>query len=294
MNVLVTGGLGFIGSHLCDQLWQDGHSVTVIDNRSNNARVGEHICADICHFLVRPDLKAMDCVFHLAAVSRTPPAVSDPLRCHEVNATGTLHLLEKCRRECPDARIVVASSNVVYGAWTAYKASKLAAENYVSVYNELYGMNSIALRFANTYGPHMRWDDVACFASLRRSMVEKGYLEITGDGEQSRDWVHVQDIVAGCLAAARSEFRGVLDLCSGVNHTMNEVAKFFPCPVRYGPKRIGDIEHIVQSPREAEAILGWTAKVKLAGGIQDVIRGRGSNIGLLVRKSWFAGTPGAE
>jgi len=270
-NVLLTGGLGFIGSHLLDRLLAEGHRVTVIDNLSNNTILAEHVYADVSDHLLWPDLHGTDLIFHLAAVSRTTPAIQDPVRCHEVNATGTLRLLEKAHHECPRARIVVASSNVVYGAWTPYRASKLAAEMYVSVYNELYGMNCIALRFANTYGSRMRWDDLACFASLRRSMVEKGYIEITGDGKQTRDWVHVSDIVEGCMKAANSDVREVMDLCSGREFKMLEVARMFDCPVIPVPDRPGDAKRLPQDPCDAWEKLSWLATIRLEDGIKDVL-----------------------
>lgn len=272
---LVTGGLGFIGSHIVDRLRADGHEVVVVDDLSANVTQpnSQTIVSD---FTETPGSVLAECdfIFHLAAVSRTPPAVSDPLRCHLVNADGTLCLLEKVRNHAPKARVVLASSNVVLGNWTAYKVSKLCCEHYAEVYNHLYGGNIIALRFANVYGPGMRWNDLACFASLRRSMVEHGFLGITGDGTQSRDWVHVSDIVEGCVLAAKSNYKGVLDLCSGRNVSMNEVASFFSCPVRYLSPRAGDIEHIFQSPTKAKDELNWAAKVQLEEGIFDVINER--------------------
>ncbi len=138
-------------------------------------------------------------------------------------------------------------------------------------YNELYGLNCIALRYSNVYGSRMRWDDPICLASLRRSKHEKGFVELTGDGKQSRDWTHVSDIVEGTIRAAQCDFKGVMDLTSGEHHDMNFMASFFECPIKYLPERAGDTKHIVQSTTMAEQLLNWHAKVPVALGIKDVL-----------------------
>ncbi len=285
MRCLVTGGCGFIGSHLVARLRALGHQVTIWDipdvlalpPRSPELPELWHLdlgADNLSGVEILEDL-GIDTVFHLAAVSRTLLAIADPRQCHAVNAGGSLRLLERVRlfqdatgRKC---RVVLGSSNIVYGSPNPYKASKLAMEEYMSAYNALYGLNCIALRYSNVYGPGMRWDDPICLASLRRSKYEKGYVELTGDGEQSRHWTHVSDIVEGTILAAQSDFKGVMDLASGQYFSMNAMAQHFDCPIHYVPARPGDTLHIVQPTEFAFGMLGWRAKVKVAQGIQDVL-----------------------
>jgi nucleoside-diphosphate-sugar epimerase len=288
MRVLVTGGCGFIGSHLVRRLGGDGHWVEVLDDLSgvgsgqrlpegplNEDTVENWSCGD--GFLENK----YDAILHLAAVSRTVPAIEEPWECMYTNAMGTVGVLEVARvMKIP--RVVVSSSNVVYAADTPYKASKLMAEEACKAYHETYGVSVVCLRYSNVYGSGFAKGDPACLAAMRDSLVDKGYLEITGDGEQTRDFTHVSDIVEGNLAAARSEYCGTVDLCTGVNWTMNRAAcelvstwarseqKLSSHVFRYIGDRRGDCKHIVQDPGPAREILGWEARVKFEEGVKDV------------------------
>lgn len=302
-TALVTGGAGFIGSHLVRRLIADDYFVHIVDDLSTGGRSPSSTGSDMFKFTnYKVDISDMreyayfknwfefvggtehpnqfDVIFHLAAVSRTPPTITDPLHCLRVNVNGSVNVLEFARqRNIP--RVVLSSSNVVYAADTPYKASKLSMEYWAAAYTAMYNVSTICLRYSNVYGSYIRKGDLACLAALRDSADANGYIEITGDGEQSRDFTHVSDIVEGNIQAARCNYTGVVDLCTGINSTMNEVVRKierdgkpyslqFDCPIHYVGERRGDIKHIRQDPGPAFEILNWRAKIELQKGIQDV------------------------
>jgi len=279
MKVLITGMAGFIGSHLADYLIEQGHEVYGFDNyltgsKENvnpKAHCGEVDVTKFKHVLAFMQNVKPDVVFHLAAIARTLWCIEDPFLAHETNATGTLNVLEAARRVGTVKKVVSASSNIVYAENTPYWATKLMGEHYCRVYNNLYGLPTVSLRFSNIYGSLRQSEKgpaINVLASLRKTKREKGYLEITGDGEQSRDFTHVLDLVEAIYLSAVKDVSGTeLDICTGKNYTMNEVAKYFKCEVKYVPDRPGDIKHIVQDPSRVKELLGWEAKRKLEDNI---------------------------
>jgi UDP-glucose 4-epimerase len=280
MKYLVTGGAGFIGSHLVDKLVEIGHEVVVVDNFLSglmsqiNSKAGLHAC-DIRteEFLAVVQHYRPDGIFHFAAIARTPWCIDDPVLAAEVNAMGTMKVLEAGRR-AGVKRFVLSSSNVVYAAYTPYRATKEMGEMWGRVYNDLYGQSVISLRYSNVYGTRQQETGPSpnVFASFRKSIREKGYAVVTGDGEQTRDFTHVSDIVEGNIAAMQSEYKGVLDLCTGTNWSMNQVVRdMFKAKIFYAPEREGDVKHIFQDAKPASNILGWKAKVYLPDGIKDCL-----------------------
>lgn len=274
---IVIGGAGFIGSHIVDRLIEHNADVCILDNLScsnkdNINMKAEFIKIDIRHIGSCIHNIKGDYVFLTAALARTPWCIDDPVLCYETNVMGTLNVLEACRINSIK-RVVVSSSNVVYAFDTPYRTSKEATERLVDTYNKMYNQSVICLRYSNVYGKRQLeiGPSPNVFAALRKSKREKGFLEITGDGEQSRDYTHVSDIVSGNISAVLSEYKGVVDLCTGVNTSLNEVAKYFNCPIKYIEERDGDIKHITQNPNKAFEVLEWKAKVKLENGIKDVL-----------------------
>lgn len=278
MKALVTGVAGMIGSHLADRLIEDGDEVVGIDNLS----VGFKKNVNPSVLFYRRDItnlpsgyligSGFDVVYHLAAIARTPWTIDDPSLTSMTNAHGTQQVLEMAR-QAKVKRVVMASSSVVYAAWTPYRASKEATEMWGRAYVETYGMSVISFRFSNVYGPRQSEEGPSpnVFAALRKCKREKGHLEITGDGEQSRSFTHVSDIVDGLVRGANSDWNGEMDLCTGVNHTLNQCAKYFECPIVYIPERQGDVKHIIQDGTLAKSVLAWEPKVKLEEGIRDVL-----------------------
>jgi UDP-glucose 4-epimerase len=272
VRCLVTGAAGFVGSHLADHLLELGHQVRGIDSlvrgdlRHVSSRAEFHKADIRGAYATAELLRDIDWVFHTAAVSTTPWAVRNPVECNSINVDGTLNLLEAARKHGV-ARFVFSSSNIVYAAPTAYKVSKLAAEGYCEAYTHLYGLSTVCLRYSNVFGS-LRQNPENCIASMRLSAKARGFIEVTGDGEQSRDFTNVEDVCrANVLAAAQSNVTGQMDICTGINRTMNEVAAMFGVPVKHVGDRPGDVKHIRQNPGRAGDDLGFVPRVPFEQGM---------------------------
>ena len=165
----------------------------------------------------------------------------------------------------------MTSSNVIYAYWTPYRSSKEALESLGRVYTEMYNLSVICLRNSNVYGSRQSelGPSPNVFSALRKCKNINGYIEITGNGEQSRDFTHVSDIVNGHIMAMNSDIIGIIDLCTGINHTLNKIGKYFNCEIRYIKDRPGDIKHIYQDPTPSFQKLNWKALVPLEEGIKD-------------------------
>ncbi len=293
-RVLVTGGCGFIGSHLVNRLAMNGNEPVVVDclsgvgapqRRQKLLRLPATVWPTTVYEFTNEyngGEGVFDAIFHLAAVSRTVPAIENPYACMNSNVMGTVAVLELAR-ELKIPRVIVSSSNVVYASDTPYKASKLMMEEACKAYHTTYGVSVVCLRYSNVYGPGFAKGDPACLAAMRDSLIDKGYLEITGDGEQTRDFTHVEDIVQGNLFAWRSDYCGTVDLCTGMNVSMNRASELLYAHAppahrailgwqRGIPDRQGDCKHIAQDPKPAADILGWKREIKFEDGVKDVWR----------------------
>lgn len=280
-HYLVTGGAGFIGSHMVDKLIVLGHKVTIIDNLMNGSldninKNATLLNVDICNFEKVFSIfqhNEFDGVFHFAAIARTPWCIDDPLLAYNTNVMGTLNLLE-CVRLFKIKRIILSSSNVVYAFYTPYRTSKQALEELGKTYHEMYNVSVMSLRYSNVYGKRQAETGPSpnVFAALRKSKRENGKLFITGDGTQTRNYTHVSDIVEGNWLAMNSDYCGEpIDLCTGIDIQLNEAAAYFECPIEYIDERSGDVKHIYQDPKPAYEILEWKAKIILKNGINDVL-----------------------
>jgi UDP-glucose 4-epimerase len=278
---IVTGGCGFIGSHMVDKLISLNYKVVVLDNllsgnleNLNKNAIFENV--DITNYELLKNVidkyDNIDGIFHFAAIARTPWCIEDPLLCYNTNVIGTINILEISRQK-NIKRIVLSSSNVVYAFLTPYRTSKEALEGLTLSYNKMYNMSVIALRYSNVYGK--RQSEIGpspnVFAALRKSKKELGKLIITGDGTQTRNYTHVSDIVNGNLLSMFSDYCGIIDLCTGKSIELNYAASFFKCPIEYIDERPGDIKHIIQSPNDAYNVLSWKALTELEEGIIDVL-----------------------
>lgn len=282
MKILCVGGAGYIGSHLADMLNEKGHDVRTLDNLSSAPYQVRNIknAGNFRNIDIR-DKRALEdffggfkpsVIFHLAAVSRTPWAIEDPIYTYETNVVGTANLLEVARNHSID-KVVLASSNIVYAAQTPYKTSKLAMEQVARDYNDLYDLPTVCLRFSNVAGGDVtRQHDDNVLKSLAKSKKENGYIQITGNGEQTRNFTNVNDICEALWSAAGSEARGTeIDILHPKVWSLNEIAKLYDCEVKYVPDRKGDVKHLKMEIGTAKAkeLIGFEATKSLEEYISD-------------------------
>lgn len=301
---LVTGGCGFIGSHLVEALWARGVRVRVLDNLSSGRRENLAAVADRVELQVGDitDRKALQqaCagvsgVFHLAALVSVADSVARPFENHQLNATGTLNVL-LAAREAGVKRVMLASTAAIYGndptlpktedmppsPASPYAAAKLVGEHYLRIFHRLYGLETVALRFFNVYGP--RQDPRSPYSGVISRFVDamsKGIPPVIfGDGRQSRDFVFVADIVQGCLAAMFSEKQGngsIYNIATGrptdLLQLLEALVQLTGCSARprFEAPRAGDVRHSLASIDAARAALGYEPKYGLADGLKKLV-----------------------
>ena len=302
---LVTGGCGFIGSHLVDALLADGHEVRIIDNLSTGSRRNlptgpaasrcELVVADITdQAAVERCFTGVDYCFHLAAVASVQQSNEDWAGTHRANLTGSIHVFDAARaRQVP---VVYASSAAVYGdnaamplkesarlrPLTAYGADKLGSELHARVASLVHAVPTTGLRFFNVYGPRQSSSSpYSGVISIFASKLQRGEsLTIYGDGEQVRDFIFVGDVVQYLLAAMRHT-RGnpeAFNVCTGRSITINQLARTMMSiadqrvDIHYQPSRNGDIRVSVGSPEASERQLQYRARTSLAAGLRELLQ----------------------
>jgi UDP-glucose 4-epimerase len=300
---LVTGGAGFIGSHIVENLIARGDQVRILDNFStghwrNLAQVQgqvEVVEGDIQDMsAVQKAVKEVDIIFHLAALVSVPKSVQDPLLVEGINTIGTLNVL-MAAKNAGVRRLVLSSTCAVYGdeptlpkkesmsprPKSPYAVSKLAAEGYCQVFNELLGLETVILRYFNVYGP--RQDPTSPYSGVISIFADKfGQRQtptIYGDGEQTRDFVYVGDVAqANLLAAATPAAAGrIFNIGHGqpirIDTLFRQLAGWFQVNIepKYALPRSGDVLHSYADTTQAHQILGWQAKVSLNEGLQHLL-----------------------
>jgi nucleoside-diphosphate-sugar epimerase len=307
-NILVTGGAGFIGSHIVDKLMEEGFDVTVIDNletgrleniaHHENKKDFHFVRGDIRDFdLVKETMRDIDAVFHEAALASVTRSVKDPILTNEINVGGTLNLL-KASSDLGVKRFVFASSAAIYGdaksplkkedivpnPTSPYGVSKLAAENYVRVFYKAYGLETVCLRFFNVYGPRQNVDIHGSYGgaiSIFLNRILKGLPPIIyGDGKQTRDFVYVEDVVeANILALKKKNARGeVFNIATGKKISVNQVAEALKDIMNrkdlktiYADPRPTDIRHGYADIGKAKKILGYNSKFSTKEGLTELV-----------------------
>jgi UDP-glucose 4-epimerase len=303
-RVLVTGGAGFIGANLVRLLLRHGYEVAVFDNLSVGS--SEYL-ADLSIQFIKGDIldrptvseAVVGCtgVVHLAAQTGVPESLLDPRKDCEVNVLGTLNLLEACRAEkargangsfsC-SPRFIFASSNAPLGKQAPpatedkaplpiapYGASKLAAEGYCLAYNGSWGLETIALRFGNVYGPFSAHKN-SVVAKFFKDILVNGQVVVNGNGSQTRDFIYVEDLCRAILLALESNVKGeVFQIATGVETTICTLAAFIrevagrDIQIDYGPERQGDIQRNYSSVSKAQRILRWQPTTNLPVGLRQ-------------------------
>lgn len=302
MRALVTGGAGFIGSHIVEELLQSGNSVRVLDNFSSGKR--ENLAAFQGDLeILQGDLRDAECikaairdvelVFHLAAFISVPQSMLEPGTCFEINVAGTVSLLEAARK-AGVRKVVLSSSAAVYGNTdqfptgeetplqpaSPYALSKMVNEQYARLYTKIFNLPVTALRYFNVFGPRQRPDSAyaAAICIFSRRLVDGEALTIYGDGRQSRDFIFVKDVVRANLLAAESKTAGeAINICTGretslldLMEEMSEVSPVQP-EVRFEAPRPGDIYRSLGNPEKAAALLGFRSRTSLANGLAQTV-----------------------
>lgn len=305
-KILVTGGAGFIGSHIVDRLLPAGFEVIVIDNLCTGKleNISSHQTRKDFHFiqgdirnldLINNTLRDVDAVFHEAALVGVSTSVENPILTNEVNVTGTLNLLKACL-DSGVKRFIYTSSAAVYGDTetlphresllpkpiSPYGVSKLAAESYAKVFHEVYGLETVCLRCFNVYGPRQTYGPYSGVITIFiNQLLDNQSPIIQGDGEQTRDFVNIQDVVdASILALTRKSAVGeVFNIGRGVATSINQVASMLQeitgktrLKLIHTNPRKGEIRHSYADITKARKVLRYDPKVDLEEGLTQLVK----------------------
>lgn len=291
---VVTGGAGFIGSHLAEQLLEQGAEVVVLDDlragkRERVPQKARFIEADINDKKSSEAFKGAEIIFHLAAIPGVPVSIEDPLGTHTVNVDGMANVFEAARASGA-RRVVFASSAAVYGdqevstftedmelkPMSPYALHKVIGEYTGKTWAAVYGLEAVSLRFFNVYGPHM--DPAGPYAAVVGKFLEwraKGApLMITGDGEQTRDFVYVTDIAHACMLAATSSNVGkgeAINIGTGAGVSVNEVASIIGGETEHVPPRL-EIKHAVANITKAKELLDYQPQIDFQSGLRALLK----------------------
>jgi UDP-glucose 4-epimerase len=300
MRILVTGGAGFIGSHVVDRLLRDGHAVTVVDNLSTgrqalvNLRASFHAC-DIRSTQLEAVVGAArpEMVVHVAAQAAVARSMLDPAFDASVNVLGTITLLEASRRAGVRRVIYTSTGGAAYGdtdvlptpedhptrATSPYGISKVTAERYLECWAALTGGSTLTLRLANIYGPRQNpMGEAGVIAIFAHRLLRGEPCIVNGDGEQTRDYVYVEDVAdAVARAVDRPEVSGVANIATGIETTVNELygrlarEAGVDRAAQHGPAKPGEQRRSVLDATRAKRVLDWTPATALEQGVAKTL-----------------------
>jgi len=295
---VVTGGAGFIGSHLVDRLLADGHTVTVLDNLATGrlANLARHDADPRLRFhrvdvadpdAIRPYFEGQEWVFHLAALADIVPSIQRPLLYHRSNVDGTIAVLEASRSAGVE-RFVYAASSSCYGipdeyptpetapirTMYPYALTKYLGEEYVLHWCRTYHLPCVSLRLFNVYGPRVPASGSygAVFRVFLAQKLAGKPLTVVGDGEQTRDFTFVTDVAAAFVAAASSDGKGeIFNVGSGGTYSINRLARILGGEVVHIPKRPGEPDCTYADTRKIREVLGWRPQVSFEEGVRIML-----------------------
>ncbi len=294
-TVVVTGGAGFIGSHLVDALVARGLRVRVVDNFTTGRRESLNPAAELLTADIRdattlpPAFAGADCVFHTAALPRVMVSIEHPVETHMTNVVGTLNVLVAAR-DSGVRRVVYSGSSSVYGdqpilpltesmapnPLNPYALQKLTGEQYTRIFHKLFGLETVTLRYFNVYGPRMATEGayVTVLSVFLRQKRAGEPLTIYGDGAQTRDFTHVDDVVrANCLAMEAPAADGrAINIGRGRNLSVNRIAELIGGPTVHLAPRPGDARHTLADISQAREILGWEPEVATEDAVRELVR----------------------
>lgn len=298
-NILVTGGAGFIGSHLTDRLIEEGHRVVVLDNLSTgrkenlNPKAKFYKC-DICS----PEISQIfqhekpEVVYHLAAQIDVRKSVRDPVSDAKINILGSLNVLEYCKRFGIKKIIFSSTGSAIYGdanivptpetfpelPLSPYGICKLAIEKYLNYYFQVFSLPYISLRYANVYGPRQNSKgEAGVIAIFCDKILNKQQPIVNGDGKQTRDFVYVDDVVKANILALKSDKIGIFNIGTAeetnINTVFNELQKFIGSEYKemHGPAVSGEQQRSCLDYLKAEKELGWQPKYSLEKGLSETV-----------------------
>jgi nucleoside-diphosphate-sugar epimerase len=304
-KAVVTGGAGFIGSHIVDELLAKEIETFVIDDLSSGSleNLQQHHENRLFHVIVGDarnigkllsDVNDIDVIFHEAAIASVPRSVSQPMIVHDVNVNMSLEVMNFCVKK-KVRRFVFASSAAVYGIikkerasedvvcrpYSPYGATKLAVENYLNAYHQTYGLETVALRYFNVFGPRQKLNDYSGVISIFiNQLLNKETPTIHGDGTQTRDFVHVKDIVqANMLSMESNNAVGeMFNIATGnaisilqLLMTLKSVTKTEDIQHKFGSTRLGDVKFGLASIDKVRGAIGFEPRVTISDGLEDVV-----------------------
>jgi UDP-glucose 4-epimerase len=306
MNVLVTGGAGFIGSHVADELLAAGHRVVIVDNlrtghRHNVPQAATFYEADICDQAKLAEIFAnerIEAISHQAARANVRESMADPVGYAETNILGSLVLLELARAHKCHKIVFASTGGAVYGegysedgsklpfteqSWPQpkdnYGANKLSMEYHLDLYHANYGLKYVALRYPNVYGPRQdSKGEAGVIAIFAGAMIEGKPTKITGDGKQTRDFCYVGDIARANRLALESDVVGIFNVGTGIPTDINTVHEILSDVTGYGlkaeyvPRPVGEVLATYLDSSKAKRELGWEAQVSLVDGLTNVVK----------------------
>ena len=296
MKLLVTGGAGFIGSHIVDKLIDLGHEVVVIDNETSNVHENfyhnpkaEYYRLDIADYNATKDLyKNVDYVFHCAAESRIQPTILNPLGAVRTNTLGTATVLQ-CAREAGVKKVMYSSTSSGYGlkndpplnenmpddCLNPYSVSKVAGEKLCKMYNDLFGLKTVIFRYFNVYGPRepLRGPYAPVVGLFLRQRAAGQSLTIVPDGAQRRDFTHVNDVVSANILAMtiddHSHYGEVFNVGTGTNHSVLELAAMISDNTTMIEPRLGEAYITLADNTKLKTVFGWESTKKIEDYIKE-------------------------